>query len=156
MIHAHMLPKARSKAIMSAARQQPCTLRVSSLFPGHFCSGVETTVACHLPVDGKGVATKVTDTSIAFGCSNCHDIVDGRDRNRRDYIMEKAPTAFMERLLRAHCETITRLWMDGVIQITDQECQHCKGGDAPPDDLDGFDNWRCPACGDVYSIEGDE
>lgn len=116
MTPVHLLPKVRSRAIMDFARGQPCTLRVSSLYPGHFCAGTETSVMCHLPVDGKGVSTKVSDTSVAIGCCNCHDILDGRD-GRQAYIIEKAPTAFMERLLRAHCETISRLVMGGIITV---------------------------------------
>ena len=117
----HLLPKVRSNSIMSAGAEMPCTIRVSSLYPGHRCSDEATVVMCHLPVDGKCFKSKVTDTAIAAGCMNCHAILDGVDHKRAFYIKEKYPTAFMERLLRASTETITRLIMMGVIVIPDAQ-----------------------------------
>lgn len=160
----HLLPKVRSEGIMRAAQGQPCAIRVSSLYPMHRCSGVETVVACHLPVDGKGVASKVTDTAVAFGCSNCHAILDGADASRRAYIIDHAPAAFMERLLRGYAETVTRLVIAGVIVVPDADlltigvqssCHTCRGGDAPPQIIkDGW--WKCPTCRREYEEMGDE
>ena len=104
-----LLPKVRSDQIMAAAAGQQCTLRVSSFLVGGRCSGTDTTVACHMPVDGKGTGTKVSDLFVAFGCSNCHDLVDGRNANGQAYIIKNYPTAYMDRLLRGMAETQSRL-----------------------------------------------
>lgn len=117
MIQPHMLPKARSKLIMSAAAGMPCTARVSSFYFGHRCSGIDTCVMAHLPVGGKGVSTKVSDLAVCIACFNCHQIIDGVDREKRDFIDEKFPAAYGLRLLQAHHETITLLWMKGIIEI---------------------------------------
>lgn len=112
-----LLPKVRSDKLMKAVRGMPCSLRVSSFYPGHRCADVDTVVGCHLPVSGKGMGTKVSDLSVAAGCFHCHDIIDGRDRKRRDYIMEKYPTAFALRLLEGLHETQSRWYAMGLIQI---------------------------------------
>lgn len=114
-----LLPKVRSKAIMAAAEGYPCTLRVAG-FVGLPCASVETTVTCHMPVLGKGVATKVSDMAGAFGCSTCHDIIDGR-HPASAMIAEKYPAALMERMLKGLCETHAHLIAAGVIVIPDGE-----------------------------------
>ena len=58
------------------ARGQNCTIR------GPICNGnPETTVACHFRSQrlGAGMGIKPPDLFIAFGCSACHDWVDGRN-----------------------------------------------------------------------------
>lgn len=65
----------RMTPIRKAARNQECTLR----FP--VCNyNIETTALCHsnLLADGKGMGLKAPDTAAAFGCSSCHDLLDGR------------------------------------------------------------------------------
>lgn len=67
----------RSKKIRDAARDQDCTLRL----PG--CrQDTSTTVLCHSNrgADGKGMAQKADDDKGAFGCAQCHDLLDGRAR----------------------------------------------------------------------------
>ena len=115
----HMLPKVRSEAIRKACENFPCSLRIAS-FIGLSCSGPNTVVGCHLPTDGKGIGTKVTDLSIAAGCQVCHDLLDGRD-NRGRLIREKYPLGLADRIIRAQSETLTRLMMDGIIEINDAE-----------------------------------
>lgn len=114
----HMLPKVRSKKIMSSAKGQPCTLRIAS-FLGKGCSGPDTTVGCHLPVWGKGVSTKVTDLAVAFGCQRCHDLIDGRDRAGWEYLMKHCEAGVVERMLHGLTETHAMLVQEGVIQIPD-------------------------------------
>lgn len=61
--------------IRKAARNQECTLR----FP--VCNyDTSTTVLCHSNElsAGKGMGLKAPDTEAAFGCSACHDVLDGR------------------------------------------------------------------------------
>lgn len=62
--------------IRRAARGQDCTLQILGV-----CNGdPETTVLCHSNqlADGKGMGLKAPDTEACFGCSSCHDVLDGR------------------------------------------------------------------------------
>lgn len=111
-----LLPKVRSTALMESARGMPCSLRVAS-FVGLPCSGNHTVVGCHLPVLGRGVATKATDLAVAFGCQTCHDIIDGRNQNAREVILANYPGAYYERLLSALVETQARLVALGIIKV---------------------------------------
>lgn len=58
------------------ARGKECQIRV----PG-FCNGnPETVVLCHYSLAGiSGKGLKSPDDMAAWGCSACHDVVDGRD-----------------------------------------------------------------------------
>lgn len=115
------LSKVRSEAIMRAAEGSPCTLRIASFIPGKKCSGPETTVACHLPVWGKGVSTKVTDMAAAFGCATCHAILDGIDQDARRYLEHHYKNAVLERMLHGLTETHALLIQRGVIIIPDAQ-----------------------------------
>ena len=60
--------------LTKAARGQECTIQIHP-----YCSmNPETTVFCHAPSESKGMGTKSPDYWGADGCSDCHDIVDGR------------------------------------------------------------------------------
>lgn len=60
--------------IRRAARGQDCTLQIHP-----YCNfNTETTVLCHINTDHKGWGIKSPDYFGAFGCSDCHDIIDGR------------------------------------------------------------------------------
>jgi hypothetical protein len=62
--------------IRKAARGQECTLQLLSV-----CNGDSSTVVlCHSNrlADGKGMGLKAPDTAACFGCSACHDVLDGR------------------------------------------------------------------------------
>ena len=117
----HLLAKVRSDRIMASAMGQPCSLRIASFVPGRRCSGVDTTVGTHLPVFGKGMSTKVTDMAVAYGCHACHQIIDGPDKEARDYIFKHFPAAVVERMLHGLVETHCRLIEDGIINIPDGE-----------------------------------
>ena len=117
----HLLPKVRSDAIMSSAKGAPCTLRIASFIPGRRCTSRETTVGCHLPVWGKGASTKVTDMAVAFGCSACHAIIDGVDREARRYLEEKFGAAMTTRMLHALTETHAILIGEEIIKIPGAE-----------------------------------
>jgi hypothetical protein len=61
--------------ITESAEGEQCLIRI----PG-VCNRLDsTTVACHEPC-GSGLAMKYPDTEIAYGCSACHDEIDGRTR----------------------------------------------------------------------------
>ncbi|MNE42873.1 hypothetical protein D3C81_561040 [compost metagenome] len=68
-------PAFRSKTLRDSARGQCCTLQI----PG-ICNGnSETTVLCHLPSSTHGMGYKSDDYWAVFGCSSCHDVIDGRE-----------------------------------------------------------------------------
>lgn len=118
----HMLPKVRSQALLQAVRGMPCALRIASFCPGHACSGMDTVVPCHVDrTIGKGMGTKVSDLFVVAGCLHCHDIFDGRDRARRDFIMANYPTAYVERVLKGLAETQARWVGMGLISGPDWE-----------------------------------
>ena len=113
----HMMPKLRSKLIMDAPKafydltgtHAPCTLCLAS-FIGEQCYGNETCVMCHLPIDGKGMSTKVTDLATVFGCMKCHTILD---QGGFQTLVERYPVALAQQLIRAHISTQTYLmWLD--------------------------------------------
>jgi len=54
------------------ARGRECQIRI----PGVCNGNPETTVLCH--PDGAGVGRKHHDMLGAWGCSSCHDLIDGR------------------------------------------------------------------------------
>ena len=62
--------------IRKAARGQECTLMI----PGVCNRDTATVVLCHSNAlaDGKGMGLKAPDTAACFGCSACHDVLDGR------------------------------------------------------------------------------
>lgn len=70
----HKNKRAKSKKITNSAQGEDCELRTE------FCNGnPETTVFCHAPVEGDlGISIKNHDWWGAYGCSSCHDFVDGK------------------------------------------------------------------------------
>ena len=65
----------KSKQLRDSARGQTCTFQIAGV-----CNdSPETTVLCHLPDETGGMGMKSDDaTCTAFGCSSCHDVIDGR------------------------------------------------------------------------------
>lgn len=113
----HMRSKVRSKTITDAASGKPCTVRVSSFYPGHRCADDGTTVFCHFGGVTKGTSTKVSDLDGGFGCVNCHAIVDGVDRKRLAYLVEKYPAAIEARMRQSVSETLAILVDEGIVVI---------------------------------------
>ena len=65
--------KRKHQKLRDSARGEECTLRI---YP--YCNGnPETVVLCHLP-SGSGMGQKSPDWFAVYGCSSCHDIIDGR------------------------------------------------------------------------------
>lgn len=116
-----MLPKVRSRRLLDATRHMPCCLRISSFYPGHKCAGADTVVPAHVPTIGKGVSSKVSDLFVVAACFHCHDILDGRDLERRNYLMETYPSAVLQRILDGMAETQARWIGMGLIQIDGME-----------------------------------
>ena len=66
--------KIKRTKIRSSARNKMCTLQI---FP--YCNNdTQTTVLCHLNSSRKGMALKSLDYFAVYGCSDCHNIIDGR------------------------------------------------------------------------------
>ena len=104
MIHSEAI---HSKAIRAAARGQPCTLNIAGV-----CNyDPSTTVLCHLPDESHGMNRKSDDLSAAFGCSDCHDVIDGR----RPHLFRPGDKDWYTR--RAMVRTWRILVREGVIQI---------------------------------------
>ena len=79
-------PRVTSKAILESARGESCLLQINGV-----CNdNNETVVACHSNwhEDGGGIGKKSQDIYISYGCSACHDWLDGRskgsDEDKRD------------------------------------------------------------------------
>lgn len=91
----------RSKTLRDSARGMKCTLRIKGV-----CNGdPETTVLCHLP--GPIKRTKSTDLAcVAYGCSACHDVLDGRVwdgdfLDKEEWYMRRAQTLTLAQMQRA-------------------------------------------------------
>ena len=60
--------------IRKAAKGEACTLNIAGV-----CNyNPDTVVLCHFPSEGHGMGLKSHDLSAGFGCSSCHDAIDGR------------------------------------------------------------------------------
>lgn len=115
-----LLPKVRSMSLRRSIATMPCALRISNFIPGHGCSHQVTVVGAHAPTIGKGTGTKVSDLFLCAACSNCHDLLDGRDQ-RWWWLMEKYPAAVMQRVLDGLAETQSRWAGMGLITGEDWE-----------------------------------
>ncbi|THD06135.1 hypothetical protein B1991_14425 [Rhodanobacter lindaniclasticus] len=58
------------------AKGQPCTLQLPGCYPGPDNEQVQL---CHLRMfSGGGTGLKPHDAEAVFGCTHCHDLIDGR------------------------------------------------------------------------------
>ncbi|GKX50589.1 DUF1364 domain-containing protein [Budvicia aquatica] len=64
----------RSSKLRNSAKGQLCTLQI----PGICNHNPETVVLCHLPSENHGMGYKSDDFWAVYGCSSCHDVIDGR------------------------------------------------------------------------------
>ena len=66
----------RMTPIRRAAQGEECLLAL----PGICNRNPETVVLCHSNrlESGRGMGLKAPDTEACFGCSSCHDVLDGR------------------------------------------------------------------------------
>ncbi|MGI4717226.1 MAG: nuclease domain-containing protein [Janthinobacterium lividum] len=86
--------------IRKAARGQECTLQILGV-----CNGQpDTVVLCHSNklADGKGMGLKAADEKAAFGCSSCHDVLDGRAPRPAGMTAEQVDTYFRLAVQRTH------------------------------------------------------
>jgi hypothetical protein len=84
----------RSTPIRASARGEECTIRLPMV-----CNfETDTTVLCHSNKleDGKGMGLKAPDHCAAYGCSACHDVVDGRRPRPEGLSQELVHSLFAE------------------------------------------------------------
>lgn len=62
----------KSRKYLNGARGQECLLNI----PGVCIGGTETTVACHIRDEHKGIGNKASDISTVDGCAACHAMFD--------------------------------------------------------------------------------
>mgnify|MGYP002712023966 FL=1 len=86
-------------AIRKAAKGEDCTLNIAGV-----CNyNPETVVLCHFPSETHGMGLKSNDLSAGFGCSACHDVIDGRShinlsREDKEFYMRRSQFRTMRRL----------------------------------------------------------
>ena len=79
--------------LREAAKGRPCQIQIYGV-----CNhNPEATVLCHLP--GPGVGIKADDRHAAIGCSDCHDVVDGR-RKQNVWSVNDIELWFYEAVIR--------------------------------------------------------
>lgn len=104
------------------ARGKPCKIRIAREC-GYQCSHDETVVLCHITLPGlKAMGKKlVPDLCGAWGCSVCHELVDGRRKPTPDaplyYHWPKEFTKpWLENMhLQGMARTLDQLVADGVL-----------------------------------------
>jgi len=86
--------------IRRAARGEDCTLQI----PGVCNFDPATVVLCHSNelADGKGMGLKAPDTAACFGCSACHDLLDGRRPRPEGITLLMVQGAFVRAVARTH------------------------------------------------------
>lgn len=87
-----------------SARGKECQIRLPGCLFTH-----DSVVLCHL--NGAGVALKHSNIHGSYGCSNCHDIVDGR----------KPFDVSQEYILLSHLQGVIRTQVimikDGILKL---------------------------------------
>jgi len=93
--------------LTQSAYLEHCTVRLPNVCNGN----PETVVACHINGvrfnHGVGIKTKL----FAYGCSSCHDVLDGRVKSNLD--KEYLKLAHYEGVM----ETLTRMEKKGLIKL---------------------------------------
>lgn len=78
--------------ITKSARDEECQFRIPTV-----CNfAPDTTVFCHL--GGAGVGMKSSDIHGGYGCSCCHDVLDGRVPSQ--YTQEQLQAMFADGMVR--------------------------------------------------------
>lgn len=93
--------------LRKSAKGKMCTLQI---YP--YCNNnPETVVLCHLSSGFSGMSMKSKDFFAVYGCSSCHDVIDGRAN----------VTLSKEEVLRCQLRGLEKTWTqmieDGLIVI---------------------------------------
>lgn len=83
-----MFRRVEAPPLLAAAKGQECTLMIPFV-----CNrNSETVVACHISRPFMAsMSGKTSDFCIAFGCSNCHEWIDGRGKGSEhwfEYVLD--------------------------------------------------------------------
>lgn len=95
--------------IRQSARNEDCTIRLPQI-----CNfNPETTVLCHPNTHraGKGKGLKAADELGAYGCSDCHAVLDGNRARPEHLTRDQVELAFWH----AHAETFLKLREKGLV-----------------------------------------
>ena len=96
------------KVITQSAKGEDCTLNIAGV-----CNyDSETTVACHISCGSGGTNRLSGALAIAFGCSSCHDEIDGRTGFRHTTKLDRE---FYEK--RGVIRTTNRLIEKGLVTV---------------------------------------
>ena len=105
--------------LRETARNQDCTFNIPNV-----CNhNRETVVLCHLPDDsGTGkMGGKSPDWIAAFGCSDCHDVIDRRNNTKTTHEEDR------EFYMRRAMVRTWRIWIEtGVIKSDELESMAVK------------------------------
>ena len=71
----------------------------------------DTVVLCHYRGPSTGTGLKEPDLLGAWGCQNCHDIVDGREKLPHGYELRDVEIAFFEGIMRTQNYLIKHLFI---------------------------------------------
>ena len=96
-----------STKIRQSARGEECTLR----FPGICNYRTDTTVLCH--ENGAGMGMKGADEAGAYGCCDCHRVLDGHAPRPEGFTREM----MLELFAKANARTRAILIEKGLIEI---------------------------------------
>jgi hypothetical protein len=103
----------RSAKVTQSANGQPCTLEIA----GQPCAPRETVVLAHIPIPGNhGAALKPDDLCAAYGCSTCHDLLDGRIPG-----LERGSADWLFYALRGMARTLRLLHDAGIVTIKGEQ-----------------------------------
>lgn len=104
--------------ITMLAKGRPCEIRAAAV-----CASSETVVLCHVRMTGiSGLGFKAPDWLGAFGCSRCHDIVDGRALDWETWPGWRRDLSLLEGTAR----TLVILINEGVIQVPEVHARQPK------------------------------
>ena len=93
--------------IRKSAKGEDCCLQIHP-----YCNGnPETVVLCHINSEAKGWALKSPDWWAVYGCSSCHDIIDGR----RSVDLDR--DEIMSCIMRGLFRTQSKLMEKGLISV---------------------------------------
>lgn len=82
----------KQTTITKSSRGEDCQVRI----PGVCNFDETTTIPAHK--NGGGMAMKSSDSQIAYACSKCHDVIDGRVKS--DFTLDEILVMFYEGIFR--------------------------------------------------------
>lgn len=87
-----MSKRKKHPKLTQSAKRQDCQVRLEGI-----CNfNTETTMSAHL--NGGGMGTKHSDMMIAYCCSDCHSVLDGRARS--DFTQDELKLRHLEAVIR--------------------------------------------------------